>query len=113
MIVLDLLAAVGLFLGVLVAVTGGVGVLRMPDFYTRAHCSGKGDTLAQMLIFVSLVLYSVAHAGSLSTGLMAVIVRLLLITGFVIVTSPTATHAVARGAQQDGIEPWKRGDPRR
>ncbi|MBN2491268.1 MAG: monovalent cation/H(+) antiporter subunit G [Planctomycetes bacterium] len=113
MILLDIVAASSLFLGALVAVTGAVGVLRMPDFYTRAHCSGKGDTLAQLLIFLGLALYTVAHAGSLSVNTPAVVVRLLLITGFIIVTSPTATHAVARGAQQDGRVPWRKGEPRR
>jgi len=113
MIVTDILVGALLALGALVAVTGGVGALRMPDFYTRAHCSGKGDTLAQAFIFVGLALYTALHDDLLSMHAMSVIVRLVLITGFILVTSPTATHAVARGAQKDGIAPWKKGEPRR
>jgi len=113
MIVTNILVGALLFLGALVAITGGVGVLRMPDFYTRAHCSGKGDTAAQFLIFAGLALYTALHGGGVSMHSMSVIVRLVLITGFILVTSPTATHAVARGAQEDGIAPWKKGEPRR
>ena len=108
-----ILVGVLLALGALVAITGGVGALRMPDFYTRAHCSGKGDTLAQAFIFAGLVLYTLLHGELISMNTMSTLVRLVLITGFILVTSPTATHAVARGAQKDGIEPWKKGEPRR
>lgn len=112
MVIFDILTWALLGLGALVAVTGGVGVLRMPDFYTRAHCSGKGDTLAQALILVGLTIHFVAHHG-VDLHSFPVPLRLLLITAFITITAPTATHAVARAAQQDGLEPWKKGDPRR
>ncbi len=101
----------GLFLGLgaVVAITGGVGAIRMPDFYTRCHCAGKGDTLAQLLIMVGLILVAL-EAYPLSN---LAVFKLFFISIFILVTSPTATHAVARGARHDGLVPWKAGDPRR
>lgn len=102
----DVLTAILLALGVFFSLTGGVGVLRMPDFYTRAHCAGKGDTLGQFLILVGLAVAARwEHPGAT--------VRLFLIILFIFITSPTATHALCRAAQLDGVEPWREGEPRR
>ena len=100
----DLVSAILLACGCFFAVTGGVGVLRMPDFYTRLHPAGKTDTLAQMLIVAGLVVQA---------GLSLVSVKLVLISMFLLITSPTATHAVAKAAHLSGIKPWQPEKPRR
>jgi len=102
--VYDVVSAVLLAFGCFLAVTGGVGVLRMPDFYTRLHPAGKTDTLAQMLIVAGLIVQA---------GLSLVSVKLLLISMFLLITSPTATHAVAKAAHLSGIRPWQPEKPRR
>lgn len=103
------IAGLFLALGAFVAITGGVGALRMPDFFTRCHCAGKGDTLAQLFIMIALILIALV-AYPLSN---LAVFKLFFISIFILVTSPTATHAVARGARHDGLVPWKSGDPRR
>ena len=57
----DLLTTVLLALGCLVALTGGIGLLRFPDFYSRLHAAGKTDSLAQVLIMVALLLQAPSH----------------------------------------------------
>lgn len=84
------------FLFILVAV---VGLLRMPDFYTRLHALGKSDTLGVTLVLGGLAL----HAES--WWLTGKIVLLLLI---IFVANPTATHALARAAYHAGLRPWTR-----
>ena len=91
-----MIAAALLALGAFFLVTGGVGVLRMPDFYSRLHPAAKGDTLGQLLVIAGLVLHHGAGQASL---------KLVLVSIFLMVTSPTATHAVARAAHLDGLEP--------
>jgi multicomponent Na+:H+ antiporter subunit G len=91
-------------LGCFVALTGGIGILRMPDFYTRIHPAGKTDTLAQTLILGALMLQA---------GLTLVSAKLLIIMLFLFFTTPTATHAVAKAAHLSGIKPWHAGEPRR
>ena len=93
-----------LFMGCFLAVTGGIGVLRMPDFYTRLHPAGKSDTLAQIAILTGLAIYS---------GFTLVSAKLILIMLFLLFTTPTATHAVAKAAHLSGIKPWQSGEPRR
>ena len=93
---LDAAVAVLLVLGGLAGLVGGVGLLRFPDFYTRLHAVGITDTSCALLVVLGLV----AAAGwSLLT------VKLLLILLFLLFTSPTATHALARAAVADDIKP--------
>jgi len=83
------------------ALTGGLGLLRLPDFYTRLHAASLVDTGAIGLIFLGLVLQA-------DSWLVAV--KLLLILAFLFFTSPTATHALAKAAFGDGLKPWTRPD---
>ncbi len=80
---------------------GSIGLLRLPDFYSRCHATGKSDTLGVMLLVLGLVLVE---------GLTLNAVKLLLILTFVGLTNPTATHALARAAFQIGLKPWFRKD---
>ena len=80
--------------GALFGLTSAVGVLRFPDFYSRLHPAGKGDTLAQTLILGGLLLQS-------ADFFMAA--KLVLIMLLLSVTSPTATHAISQAAYLAGF----------
>jgi len=85
-----------LILGALFAVIGAVGVLRLPDFFSRMHGAGITDTLGAGLILTGLMLYS---------GLSLVTVKLVMILFLLWITSPTSTHALAKAALASGLEP--------
>ena len=87
------LLAGGVFFGVVAA----VGLIRMPDLYTRAHAASKADTLGAGLSLA-------AAAAALGSGLPTIKVALLLV--FLFLTNPTAAHAISRAAADQGIEPW-------
>jgi len=78
--------------------TAVVGVLRMPDFFSRLHAVGKCDTLGVGLILGGLVV----HEGVSFTS-----AKILLILIFVSLANPTATHALGRAALRAGLKPWK------
>lgn len=82
--------------GGLFCVIGAVGMLRMPDLYTRVHAASVVDTLGAGLILLGLLL----QAGS---GLGAA--KLLIIGLLIFFASPTSTHALARAARSHGLEP--------
>jgi multicomponent Na+:H+ antiporter subunit G len=87
------LVTVGLFFtGVAV-----LGLLRMPDVYTRAHATSKTDTLGTVLTLAGVAL-------TFDTGVPRV--KLLLLALFMLITNPTATHAITRAAYDQGIDPW-------
>ena len=95
-VAVDLLSWVLLTLGGACVLIGGVGGLRLPNFYTRIHAASLTDTMATILIFVGMML----QAGlSLATLKLAAIMLFLLLTG------PTATYALASAALLSGLKP--------
>ena len=76
-----------------------IGLLRLPDFYSRTHAAGKSETLGAILILTGLAIHNGLEVSSL---------KVLIILVFVALTSPTATHAILRAALRCGLEPWTR-----
>lgn len=76
--------------GIALLITGALGVLRLPDFYSRMHAAGITETLAALLI-VSVLMLQVGWGIGFF--------KLLFILGFVFITSPTASHALAKAAR--------------
>lgn len=92
----DVVTIISLAGGLFFVLAGTVGVIRLPDFYTRLHAAGMTDTLGAELILFALMLQS---------DNWQVIAKLLLVAFFLFVTSPTATHAVAHAAYKAGERP--------
>ena len=92
-----------LFLGVLFLLLGAIGILRFPDCYTRMHAAGKCDTLGALLVVSGLAFY---HGVSLESA------KILFIAVFIFLTSPTATHAIARAALRRELPLWTKGQSR-
>jgi multicomponent Na+:H+ antiporter subunit G len=103
-IALSVLSGVLLATGALFVVTGGVGLLRFPDFYTRIHAVSVTDSAGAALILLGLLLRATAWETA---------VRLLIILFFMALTSPTATHVLAQAARRDGVPVLREGDRRR
>ncbi len=100
---INILSAVLLGAGALFVLSGGAGLLRFPDFYTRNHAVGVTDSVGAGLVLVGLLLQpSDWHT----------MVRLLIILLFLSLTSPTAAHILAHAARRDGVPVWQAGDPR-
>jgi multicomponent Na+:H+ antiporter subunit G len=94
-----LLTAILLILGLLFILLGAVGILRLPDFYSRLHAMGKCDTLGVALILLALALYAEVSLTTL---------KLLLVSTIIGLANPTATHALGRAALKAGLTPWTR-----
>ena len=93
-IIIDILGWILLISGGAFVIIGGIGVLRMPDVFTRLHAAGITDTLGAALIIIGLMLQSEARLSLIT-------VKLLLILFFLLFTSPTASHALAQAALSD------------
>lgn len=98
MIALDVLSAVLLAGGAFFLVSGALGMLRFPDFYTRIHAAGITDSAGAGLILLGLL----PHVPD-----WGVAVRLLIIMLFLVLTAPTATHILAHAARRDGLGIWR------
>jgi len=102
-IAIDSISWLLLISGAIFSVIGGVGLLRMPDFYTRMHAASITDTAGMTLMLGGLMLQA---------GLSLVTAKLIFIAIFLLITSPTATHALARAALHDGVAPHLDHDKR-
>lgn len=86
----DLAVAVPLVLGTFFTLVTAVGLLRFPDVYCRMHAAGKAGTLGVCLIIVAAVIWFAPSGGSVP-------VRGVLAIAFQFLTTPAATHLLARG----------------
>lgn len=82
--------------GVFFSLVAAVGVIRLPDVFSRAHATSKSDTLGTGLALL-------AAALALDSGVAQVKVALLL--AFVLLTNPVAAHAITRSAHVSGVRP--------
>lgn len=90
-----------LLLGFFFIFTGVLGILRLPDFYTRLHAMGKCDTLGVALMVLGVAMLTDATIQS---------IKILLIIVFVFLANATSTHALGRAALRAGLKPWTRDD---
>lgn len=82
--------------GSVFCIVGGIGMLRMPDLFTRAHAASVIDTLGAGLILLGLLIQA---------GLTLVAAKLLVIGLLLFFASPTSTHALAKAAMVRGMKP--------
>ncbi len=80
-----------------------VGLVRFPDFYTRMHAAGKGDTLSTVLITFGMALLVFGDLHHWYDALVAV--KIVAIGVFIMLTSPTSTHSLMKAGFDDGIKP--------
>ncbi|HDQ14310.1 MAG TPA: monovalent cation/H(+) antiporter subunit G [Sediminispirochaeta sp.] len=96
---MNYLAALFFVVGIFFAVTGHIGLLRAPDFFTRLQASSTCSTTSVLSILVASMIIS---------GLSPFTGRVAAITLFFAISSPVSTHIIARYAWEEGIVPWRR-----
>lgn len=93
-----------LIAGAFFSITGGIGIVRLPEFFSRMHGGGVTDTMGAGLILLGLLFQA---------GLSLVAFKLLVILFFLTVTSPSSCHALARSALSHGVKPVLEHEGRR
>jgi multicomponent Na+:H+ antiporter subunit G len=109
--IVTIIATAFILIGLVFFLGAAIGLFRFPDFYSRMHAAGKGDTLSSLLIIVGFAIYQLhdfdftfSHIGEDWVTLL-IILKLLAISTFIMITSPTSTHALMDAGWEDGIEP--------
>jgi multicomponent Na+:H+ antiporter subunit G len=98
------LIALFALLGLFFSFVSMVGVIRLPDVYSRAHTASQADTLGAGFGLAAVALTIGWEGAGFKT---------VLLLFFIFVTNPTAAHAISRAAFEEGIVPWTEGDDRR
>ena len=96
MIALELIGCGFLVAGAVFSVIGGIGIVRLPEFFSRMHGAGITDTMGAGLVIIGLMFLA---GASLTTF------KLLVILFFLTITSPSSCHALARSALTHGLTP--------
>lgn len=84
-------------IGILFMLVGSIGILRLPDFYSRTHSVSKSDTLGIIFVIMGLVIYEGFTQSSF---------KLILVVLFIALSNPIGTHALARAAMKKGLSPF-------
>jgi len=95
----DVIGYILIVIGVLFNIFGGVGLVRFPDVYNRLQAATKCVTLGTVLLLVGV---------AVAAGMGPTAAKALICAVFILVTSPTAAHAIAKGAYASGVKLWDR-----
>ena len=98
-----IIADVLLLIGGVFALAGTIGILKMPDTFSRMQASTCVSTLAILCIGLGALLYAIFTMHSASAA-----VKIAVIVLMIFVTNPVGSHAIAKGAYRAGIRPEKR-----
>ncbi|MDG1873985.1 MAG: monovalent cation/H(+) antiporter subunit G [Mariniblastus sp.] len=109
MILFNLVVWAFLISGSFFSIVGGVGIIRLPEFYSRLHGGGVTDTLGAGLIIVGLLIHGVGglffETDVSVVGQLLTAIKLLMILFFLLITSPASCHALAKSALTQGLKP--------
>jgi multicomponent Na+:H+ antiporter subunit G len=95
----DIVISVLLLTGASFLLLASIGLVRMPDLYTRIQTSAKGSTLGVGFVVLALAAYF---------NDFSVTVRALLVSAFLILTAPVSGHVIGRAAYFIGVPLWKK-----
>lgn len=98
--IFDILTGVFTLIGVFFTVVAAIGLLRLPDIYSRAHAASKSATLGVMFVLFAAVLHVYVDERVFDA-------RLLLGLFFVLLTAPVGGHLIARAAHAKGVPLWE------
>lgn len=102
-LIIEILSWMLILAGSFFVIVGALGLIRMPDVYTRMHASSIIDTTGAGFLVLGLML---------QTGLSLITLKLLFILAIFFFTSPVVSHALAQAALAAGVEPELREDRR-
>ncbi len=95
----NLFSSLFIILGTGFFIAGTIGLLRLPDVYSRLHALTKADNLGLGLICIGVAI----HHGSL-----AIAIKLIIIWLLVMFSGAGVSHLIARKAYDKGVKPWTR-----
>ena len=97
------LIAIGLILaGLFFLVVAAIGMLRLPDVFTRSHALSLTDSLGAFLVLAGLAIYQ---------GFSLNLLKILVVLALLYLLNPVISHATIRAALRSGLKPWVREQP--
>lgn len=99
-VAIDWLSWALIIIGSIFGIIGGIGIVRLPNFFTRIHAAGMAESMCAPMILGAMMLQS---------GISLASVKLFAILIFLFLTGPTSSHALAKAALHGGVDPTALG----
>ncbi len=90
------ISAIFILVGAVITLISSIGLIRLPDVYTRSHAGSKSSTLGVLTILTGALLYFLIVEGNFN-------IRLILVIFFVFLTAPVSAHMITRTAYRNGV----------
>lgn len=97
-LIADIIIVALVVVGLIFTVVTVIGILRLPDVYTRAHAASKSATLGVMSLLLGVFFHFWWNEGHFS-------IQLILGIAFLFITSPIGGHLMSRAAYMSGVKP--------
>ncbi|WP_153732041.1 monovalent cation/H(+) antiporter subunit G [Sporosarcina obsidiansis] len=97
-LIADIIIVLLVVVGIIFTIVTVIGILRLPDAYTRAHAASKSATLGVMSLLLGVFFHFWWNEGHFS-------IQLLLGIAFLFITSPIGGHLMSRAAYVAGVKP--------
>ena len=99
---MEILSMIFIVAGLFFLIVAAIGVVRLPDVYSRSHAVSLTDSLGAFLMLIGIAL----HEG-LGTNML----KILVVLSLLYIINPVITHATVRAALRSGLKPWKKKTP--
>ncbi|MFJ7935738.1 monovalent cation/H(+) antiporter subunit G [Sporosarcina sp. NPDC096371] len=99
-VIANILIISTIVVGIIFTIVTVIGILRLPDVYTRAHAASKSATLGVLSILLGVFFHFWLKEGNFS-------IQLILAIAFLFITSPIGGHLMGRAAYLSGVKPTK------
>ncbi len=95
---MEILSVLFILAGLFFLVVAAIGIIRLPDVFTRSHAVSLTDSLGAFLLLVGIAMYE---------GLSINLLKILAVLALLYIQNPVITHATLRAAIRAGLRPWK------
>ncbi len=99
---MDLIAIALILAGLFFLIVAAIGMLRLPDVFTRSHALSLTDSLGAFLVLAGLAIYQ---------GFSLNLLKIFVVLALIYLLNPVISHATIRAALRSGLKPWVREQP--
>lgn len=96
---MDILFIIFIVAGLFFLIVAAIGVVRLPDVFTRSHAISLADSLGAFLMLVGIALHE---------GLGKNMLKILMVLALLYILNPVIAHATLRAALRSGLKPWQK-----
>jgi len=99
---MEILSIIFILLGLFFLIVAAIGIIRLPDVFTRSHAVSLTDSLGAFLLLIGIAIYE---------GLSMNLLKILAVLSLLYLQNPVIAHATLRAAIRAGLKPWKEEAP--